>query len=186
LAANDIVLAEIRPMLDLDDDHLGPSVVLDPVPRALGHGDHLPWLDPPRAPRDDDSRGPADHDPALGAKPMPLQAQAPAGLHDESLDLVSRAFLDRLEAAPRARHEPPPLAIHRRGPHGPTRTMRAKSASTAFSTSSITSSGTFSSSSSTTMARPRLVRRPTCMEAILTMWRPRMEPILPTTPGRSS
>src|SRR5262245_885013 len=186
LAPDDVVLAQVRTVLHLDDDRPGAAVILDPMPCPPRDIDHLPRPEPPRPPGYDHARRATHHDPALRAKPMPLQAQATAGLHDEALDLVARALLDGLKAAPGARHEALHLDLHRCGLHGPIRTMRAKSACTAFSTSSTTSSATSSSSNSTTMARPRLVRRPTCMEAMFTLWRPRMEPILPTTPGRSS
>src|SRR2546428_5458472 len=66
------------------------------------------------------------------------------------------------------------------------RIRRAKSASTAVATSRICAGVRSSSSRRTTIARPRFVRRPTCMEAMLTLRRPRMEPMRPTMPGRSS
>src|SRR5207249_420391 len=62
----------------------------------------------------------------------------------------------------------------------------AKSASTAWPTSATCSAVRSSSRISTTIARPRLLFRPTCIEAMLTFCRPSVDPIRPTMPGRSS
>src|SRR5712671_5306777 len=157
LAADDVVLAEIGPVLDLDQDDRHAARVLDAVP------------------------GPARHvDGPLQPEPLP-------GPDDEPLDLVATALLDGLEAAPGPGLEDADrggAATGARSAHS--RITRAKSASTLLLTSSSTSAGTSSSRSSTTMARPRRVRRPTCIEAMFTLCRPRMDPMRPTMPGRSS
>src|SRR5215470_1921730 len=187
LAADDVVLAQIGAVLHLDQDHRNPAGVLDPVPRAAWNVDGAARLEPLRPAGDDHPRGAGDHHPVLGAEAMPLQAQSLTRAHEEPLDLVAAALLDRHESSPGAglEHAHGSLALPpARDAHS--RITRAKSASTLLLTSSMTSGGTSSSSSSTTMARPRRVRRPTCIEAMFTLWRPRIEPIRPTMPGRSS
>src|SRR6266542_3825628 len=201
LAPDDVVLAEVGAVLDLDDHDPEAAGVLDPVPGTARHDHRPPGLEPARPPADHDARRPRDHRPVLGTVAMALEADAVARVDHEALDLVARAVRDGLVASPGPRHESARsvpggglrsghgarAGLRRRGGHHvPRRMTRAKSASTALETSSTTSAVTSSSRSRTTMARPRLVRRPTCMEAILTLWRPRMEPILPTMPGRSS
>src|SRR5512134_2817980 len=187
LPADDVVLPQVRPMLDLDQHDRHAAGILDAVPGASGDVHRAPRLEPLRAARNDDPRRAGDDHPVLGPEAMPLQAQPLAGLDEEPLDLVAVAFRDGEETAPGARlvdaHRglAPP---HTGGLHS--RIIRTKSASTLLLTSSMTSGDTSSSSSSTTMARPRRVRRPTCIEAMLTLWRPRIEPMRPTMPGRSS
>src|SRR4029453_15713851 len=190
LLAHDVVFAEIGAVLDLDDDDGHAPHVLGAMPGAPRHRDRLARAEPPAAAADGDL-GSARHDhPVLGAAAMPLEAEAMAGLHHEPLHLVARSFLERLEAPPGPRLErrrpSRPGAGRAPSAHGSSRIKRVKSASTALATSSRTSGLPGSRRRSTTMAPPRRVRRPTCMEAMFTLWRPRMEPIFPTMPGRSS
>src|SRR6185295_11458166 len=56
LAANDVVLAQVRAVLDLDEDHRDPAGVLDPVPGPARDVDRAPRPEPLRAARDDDAR----------------------------------------------------------------------------------------------------------------------------------
>src|SRR5712671_2207179 len=187
LAADDVVLAEIGPVLDLDQDDRHAARVLDAVPGPARHVDGPPRLEPLRMARDDHARGTRDDDPVLGPEAVALQAEPLPGPDDEPLDLVATALLDGLEAAPGPGLEDADrggAATGARSAHS--RITRAKSASTLLLTSSSTSAGTSSSRSSTTMARPRRVRRPTCIEAMFTLCRPRMDPMRPTMPGRSS
>src|SRR5690349_10766545 len=187
LAADDVVLAQVGAVLHLDQQHRHATRVLDPVPGPARHVHGSPRLEPLRTARDDDPGRARDHHPVLGPEAVALQAQPLARLDEEALDLVPPPLLDGHEPAPG-----PGLEDADRGvlgtasPGAHRRITRAKSASTLLPTSSSTSAGTSSSSSSTTMARPRRVRRPTCMEAMLTLWRPRIDPIRPTMPGRSS
>src|SRR6266404_5758870 len=187
VAADDVVLAEIGPMLDLDEDDRHAARVLDAVPRPARHIDRPPRLEPLRAARDDHARGAGDDHPVLGPEAMALQAEPLPRPDEEPLDLVAAPLLDGLEAAPGPGLEDPHRSVAAtaaRSVHS--RITRAKSASTLLLTSSSTSAGTSSSRSSTTIARPRRVRRPTCIEAMFTLWRPRMDPMRPTMPGRSS
>src|SRR5262249_2382711 len=105
VAALDVVLSEIRPVLDLDDQHGTPPRRLEPrpdPPRDL-HGRARPEA-AGRAGHDDARRA-AHDDPRLRAVLVALEAEPPPGVHEEPLDLVARALGDRLEAAPRARLE---------------------------------------------------------------------------------
>src|SRR5580704_790143 len=182
MAADDVVLAEVGPVLDLDQDHRHAAGVLDAVPGAPRDIHRPPRLEPLGPPRDDHARGAGDDHPVLGPEAVPLQAEPLSRPDEEALHLVAATLLDGHEAPPGAglEHSQGGLAARSRGAHR--RIIRTKSDSTLLLTSSITSSGTSSSSSSTTMARPRRVRRPTCMEAMLTLWRPRIDPIRPTIP----
>src|SRR5438445_6048924 len=85
---------------------------------------------------------------------------------EERGDRTLNAHARSLSGAPRRRKE-----IRAYG----SRTRRAKSASTARATSVTCPGVRFSSRISTTIARPRLILRPTCIEAMLTFSRPRME-----------
>src|SRR5216683_1774087 len=103
LAADDVVLAEIGPVLDLDQDDRHAARVLDAVPGPARHVDGPPRLEPLRMARDDHARGTRDDDPVLGPEAVALQAEPLPGPDDEPLDLVAAALLDGLEAAPRWR-----------------------------------------------------------------------------------
>src|SRR5207247_8434090 len=105
-----------------------------------------------------DARRAGDEHAVAGAEAVALEADPVSWLDHQALDLVSHAGLQRLEPAPRAALEPArPAARARRGScrlgrgrhHASNRMTRAKSASTALDTSSMTSRGTSSSSRST-------------------------------------
>jgi hypothetical protein len=101
LLADDVVLAEIGPVLHFDDDHRLPSVILDPVPRLSR--DHRALSRPkgelPVPPHD--RRSARDHHPVFGTVPVLLQAEPLTRLDDQALDLVSRTLLERAETPPR-------------------------------------------------------------------------------------
>src|SRR5260370_5406694 len=87
LAADDVVLAEIRPVLDLDQDDRHAARVLDAVPGPARHVDGPPRLQPLRVARDDRTRGARDDDPVLGPEAVALQAEPLPGAAHEPLDL---------------------------------------------------------------------------------------------------
>jgi len=88
LEALDVVFPEVRPPLDLDDDHVLPPDVFDAVDGSLRDVEGVPrpqsnFLPVPR----DDSLAPNDM-PVFDAVPVPLQAQAFPRAHEELLDLA--------------------------------------------------------------------------------------------------
>src|SRR5260370_18449550 len=87
LAADDVVLAEIGPVLDLDQDDRHAARVLDAVPGPARHVDGPPRLEPLRMARDDHARGARDDDPVLGPEAVALQAEPLPGAAHEPLDL---------------------------------------------------------------------------------------------------
>src|SRR5262249_31063476 len=149
---HDVVLAQIRAVLDLDEHHRRPAGILDAMPGALRHGHRFPGLEAPGAARDDHARRTAHDHPVLGAPPASLAAEPLAGLDHQPLHLAAGALVEDGEAAPRpvlvlvvlARLARAISRASRRFAHGSMWMRRAKSAWTAFSTSVITSAGTSS------------------------------------------
>src|SRR5215831_12663075 len=88
LEANDVVLAEVLAVLDLDEHELGCTGVLDAMRRAAldvdGHSG--PAFDLAVVQRHE--AVPAHDEPVLGAPSVPLIAQPFARLHDDLLHLV--------------------------------------------------------------------------------------------------
>ena len=97
--ALDVVFPQVRPRLDLDDDHVPPPDILDPVDGSPRDVEGMARLHPYLFPVPVD-KGLAPHEmPVLGAMPVPLQAQTLPGAHEEPLDLASFLLVkDEIEA----------------------------------------------------------------------------------------
>src|SRR5579885_2876548 len=104
LEADDVVLAEIRARLHLDQHQRDASRVLDLVDAAERQVGALILADEklPVVPRH--QRAAVDDDPVLGAMEMLLQAELGAGVDDDALDLEPAALGQRLVIAPRPAH----------------------------------------------------------------------------------
>src|SRR3990172_2769782 len=88
LQSLDVVFSQIRAGLDLDDDHVHPPDVLDPVDGPPGDIEGMPRLHPDRFPLPGDESLSPHEVPMLGAVPVSLQAQALPRAHEELLDLL--------------------------------------------------------------------------------------------------
>src|SRR4030066_1345867 len=95
----DVVFSHIRPGLDLDDDHVLPPDVLDPVDGPRGDVGGIARLHPDRFPLPGDYRLSPHEVPVLGSVPVSLKAQALSRAHEEPLDLASFLLVeDEVEA----------------------------------------------------------------------------------------
>src|SRR4030065_34006 len=100
--ALDVVFSQIRPRLDLDNDHVLPPDIPDPMDGSPRDVEGLPRLHPDLFPVPVD-KGFAPHEmPVLGAMPVLLQAHTLPGTHEEPLDLASFLFVKDEIEAPRA------------------------------------------------------------------------------------
>jgi len=88
LEAFDIVFPEIRPRLDLDDDHVLPPDIFNPVDGPQRNVEGLTRLHPDILPVPRD-QGVAPHEmPVFGPVLVPLQAQPFPRAYEEPLDLA--------------------------------------------------------------------------------------------------
>jgi len=88
LEALDVVFPQIRPRLDLDDDHVLPPDVIDAVNGSLRYVYGVSRSQSNFLPVErNESLAPYDM-PVLGAVPMSLQAQSLPRVHEDLLDLA--------------------------------------------------------------------------------------------------
>jgi hypothetical protein len=92
--ADDIVLAEIVAVLDLNEHQWNMTGVLDPVGDTARNIDSIPWADLDGAAVKGDDPMPRDHEPVLGAPRMRLVTEALAGAHLDRLDLEAVGLSD--------------------------------------------------------------------------------------------
>src|SRR5687768_8566564 len=104
LEAHDVVLAEIRAGLHLDDVQRDLAGILDAVLRAERNVGRLILLEQERLLAARDARSAGDYDPMLGAMMMHLQRHRGAGLDREALHLEAIAVVDAVVAAPGPKH----------------------------------------------------------------------------------
>ena len=102
LKALNIVFTEIRPTLDLDEDQLLCSDVLDPVSRTLRHVDRIAGLEADLAAIKSHFGGSSDDHPVFRAVGVLLVAQALLRQDFDALDFVVFGLVQDGVAAPRA------------------------------------------------------------------------------------
>ena len=102
LEATDVVLAEVVAALHLDDDQLVVVPVGDPVWDTHADLDAAADLDLHRLPVDRAGRRAGHHDPVLGAAPVGLVGQPPAGQHHQAFDLVALTAVQGVPGTPRS------------------------------------------------------------------------------------
>src|SRR3984957_17285824 len=98
---DDVVLAEIAAGLNLDQLHVDLAWIGEAVRRANRQVDRFVLVHERHFVIKRDLGGAAPDRPVLGAVVVLLQREAPAGPHDNALDLVARALVDALIIAPR-------------------------------------------------------------------------------------
>src|SRR5438093_8961808 len=99
--ALDVVLAEVRAPLYLDEHERLAAGVLDAVRGPDGDVDRAPARDVLRDPVERDHARPHHDVPVLGALVVTLVAEALARVDRDAFDLERGGFVDHLELAPR-------------------------------------------------------------------------------------
>src|SRR5277367_3423903 len=90
LDADDVVLAEVRAGLDLDQLQVDLARIGEPVDHPDRQEDRLVLVDDLLLLAARHLGGASDDDPMLGAMEMPLQRKLLSGRHDDALDLIAR------------------------------------------------------------------------------------------------
>lgn len=97
---DDVVLAEVVTVLDLDEDEVLTPGVLDPVSDTLRHVDGGAGPDDVVDAIEADQAGAANHEPVFGASRVGLVADAAPGGYQDRLHLVVGSVDQDREAAP--------------------------------------------------------------------------------------
>jgi len=88
LEALDVVFPQVRPRLNLDDDHVLPPYVFDAVDGSLRYVEGLSRPQSNFLPVERNESLAPDDMPVLGAVPVPLQTQSLPRMDEELLDLA--------------------------------------------------------------------------------------------------
>src|SRR4051794_15355260 len=100
--ADDVVLAGVGAVLDLDDHELLGPIVGQSVPRAAGDVDRVSGTGRSGLLIDGRRSDAEDHHPVLAPVLMRLERQPPTRVHVDALDLVAGPHVDDVPAAPRS------------------------------------------------------------------------------------